>query len=371
VRSGAVIAGSASDEAISPSGTRLLRFARNDERGRIARVAAALFLLAATPAARADDFYAGKEITLYIGSTPGGGYDSYARLLARHWGDHIPGHPAILPVNMPGAGSNKLAYYMYAVAPKDGTAAAEIFAGAIMEPVIGDKPVQDDPSKFGYLGSANNEVFLCAVRSDAPIKTFAEAFKIPVRLAASAEGGSSRDFPAMLDNVLGAKFKIAVGYPGSREMMLAVDQGEVGGLCGIGVSSYAEARPDWFPSGKMIPIAQEALKPDPEFSAKHVPMTLDFAKTDEQRQVLSLMYSQGVFGRPFIVPPGVPADRLEILRRAFVETLRDPATIADAKRARLPLDPISGEEVAALVAKVYATPPAIVKRLKEAIATIP
>jgi len=336
------------------------------------RLAAAVLLLAAvvSPAA-ADDFYAGRQISLYIGSTPGGGYDSYARLLARHWGDHIPGHPTIVPVNMPGAGSNKLAAYMFAAAPKDGTAVAALFPGAILEPLIGDKAVPFDPSKFGYVGSVNTEVFICTVRSDAPIKSFKEAFTTPVSLAASAAGGSSRDFPLMLDNVLGTKFKVVAGYPGSREMMLAVEQGEVNGLCGVGVSSFAEAEPDWFPSGKVIPIAQESLKPDPEMSARHVPLTLDFAKDDEQRQVMSLLYSQEIFGRPYVVPPGVPPERLAVLRQSFMAALRDPATVDDAKRMRLQIDPSSGEDVQALITKVFATPPHIVARLKQAIATLP
>jgi tripartite-type tricarboxylate transporter receptor subunit TctC len=338
-----------------------------------AAAALALFCAGAPAGAAADDaagFYAGKDITLYIGSTPGGGYDSYARLLARHWSEHIPGHPTIVPTNMPGAGSNKLAAYMYAVAPKDGTVVAEIFPGAIMEPLIGN-PVPDDPSKFGYVGSANNEVFICTARSDSPVKTFAEALQKPMSLAASAAGGSSRDFPALSDNILGAKFKIVAGYPGSREMMLAVEQGEVNGLCGVGETSFAEAVPDWIPNGKVIVLAQESLRPDPALTAKGVPTTIDFAKTDEQRQVLRLMYSQGVFGRPFVVPPGVPSERLATLRQAFMAAFHDPATIADAKRVRLMLDPISGEEVSELIAKSYASPPAIVTKLKDAIAKIP
>jgi tripartite-type tricarboxylate transporter receptor subunit TctC len=334
-------------------------------------VAAALALSAPAAAEDAARFYARKDITLYIGSTPGGGYDSYARLLARHWSEHIPGHPTIVPTNMPGAGSNKLAYYIYAVAPKDGTAIGAIFPGAILAPLIGDKPVQHDPRKFGYVGSVNTEVFICTVRSDAPVKSFKDAFTTEVRVAASAAGGSSRDFPLMLDSVLGTKFKVVAGYPGSREMMLAVEQGEVEGLCGVGISSFAEAQPDWIPSGKVIPIAQEALKPDPEMSARHVPLTVDFATTDEQRQVLALMYSQEVFGRPYVVAPGVPPERLAALRQSFMATLRDPATLADAKRIRLQIDPTSGEEVQKLVAKTFATPPNIVARLKQAIATNP
>lgn len=326
------------------------------------------------PAAAEDDvarFYAGRQINLYIGSTPGGGYDSYARLIARHWGDHIPGHPTIVPVNMAGAGSNKLAFYIYAVAPKDGTAVGAVFADAVMEPLIGAKPVQHDPTKFGYVGSANNEVFLCIARADSAVKSFKDALTTEIRMAASAAGGSTRDFPAMLDNLLGAKFKIVQGYPGSREMMLAIEQGEVAGQCGISVSSLATAEPDWIPSGKVTALAQEALRPDPAMSARHVPMTLDFARTDEERQVLELMYSQEVFGRPYVVAPGVPPERLAALRRAFVATLRDPATIEDAGRMRLAIDPISGEEVQALIAKVFATPPHIVERLKQAIATAP
>jgi tripartite-type tricarboxylate transporter receptor subunit TctC len=340
---------------------------------RLALAAALIAASAGAAAAQSGDavarFYAGKNLTFYIGSTPGGGYDSYARLVARHWGDHIPGHPTVVPVNMPGAGSNKLAAYIYSVAPKDGTAVGEIFPGAILEPLIGDKTVPHDPKKLVYIGSANNEVFVCFVRSDAPIKTFAQAFTTPVRLAASAAGGSTRDFPLMLDRMLGTKFDVVAGYPGSREMMLAVEQGEVAGACGIGVSSLDEAEPDWVPSGKVVVLAQEALKPNAEMAARHVPLTLDFAKTDEQRQVLSLMYSQEIFGRPFVAPPGTPPDRVAALRASFMATLKDPATLADAKRVRLYVDPSDGADVQALVAKAYATPPAIVDRLKQAIAS--
>lgn len=342
---------------------------------RAALVALLLASSAGAACAQSDDavarFYAGKQISLYIGSTPGGGYDSYARLVARHWADHIPGHPTIVPVNMPGAGSNKLATYIYAVAPKDGTAVGEIFPGAILEPLIGDKPVPHDPTKLLYVGSANNEVFVCFVRSDAPVKSFKDVFATEVKMAASAAGGSTRDAPLMLDRMLGTKFNVVAGYPGSREMMLAIEQGEVAGACGIGVSSLDEAEPDWVPSGKVRVLAQEALKSNPEMDALHVPLTLDFATTDEQRQVLSLMYSQEVFGRPFVVPPGTPSDRVAALRASFMAALKDPATLEDAKRVRLPVDPIAGEDVQALVAKVFATPPEIVARLKRAIATSP
>jgi len=341
---------------------------------RAAVLATALLAAAGAQAASSDDvarFYAGKQVSLYIGSTPGGGYDSYARLIARHLGDHLPGAPSIVPVNMPGAGGNKVAYYIYAVAPKDGTAIGAIFPGGVMEPLIGDKPVQHDPTKLVYLGSANTEVFVCYVRADAPVKSFKDALATEVSMAPSAEGGSTRDFPLMLDHVLGAKFKIVVGYPGSREMMLAIEQGEVAGQCGISISSLATAMPDWIPSGKVRVLAQEGSKLDPALAKLGVPLTIDFARTDDERQVLELMYSQGVFGRPYVVPPGVPPERVAALRQAFIETLRDRATLEDAKRMRLAVDPVAGEEVQTLVAKVFATPPQIVKRLKDAIATAP
>jgi tripartite-type tricarboxylate transporter receptor subunit TctC len=339
------------------------------------RAAAFLFglvvaIAAASPCARAADavapFFAGRQISLYIGSTPGGGYDSYGRLIARHLGQHIPGHPTIIPVNMPGAGSNKLAYYIYAVAPKDGTAIGAIFPGAIMEPLIGDKPVPHDPRKFLYLGSANNEVDVCFVRADAPVKSFKDVLATPLKIAASAEGGSTRDFPSVLDNILGAKFQLVLGYPGSRQMMLAIEQGEVAGQCGISVSSLAATEPDWIPSGKVTVLAQEALKGDAALTARGVPLTLDFARNDEERRLLEVLYSQDVFGRPYILPPGVPADRVEALRQAFIATMRDPAFKADAERLRLAIDPIAGADVQALVAKIYATPAATIARLKQA-----
>jgi tripartite-type tricarboxylate transporter receptor subunit TctC len=322
----------------------------------------------ATPALAQDavaQFYRGRQVNLYIGSTPGGGYDSYARLIARHLGEHIPGNPTIVPANMPGAGSNKLAYFLYAVAPKDGTAIGAIFPGAIMEPLIGDKKVEHDPQKLIYLGSANNERLLCIIRTDAPVKNFQEALSHEVSLAASAAGGSSRDYPALLNSVLGAKFRIVAGYPGSREMMLAIEQGEVQGECGLGWSSVEEAHPDWIPSGKIKVLVQESLEGHPDVNKLGAPKAIDFAKNAADRQVLETFYSQAIFGRPYAMPPGVPAERVTALRKAFIEALRDPATLADAKRMRLDVEPIEGKEVQDLVTKIYATPAPIIRRIKD------
>lgn len=335
--------------------------------------AVALSCLASAVAAQetAGAFFKGKQLTIVIGSSIGGGYDAYARLLGRHLGAHIPGNPTIVLQNMPGAGSNKAASYIYGVAPKDGTVMAAIFSGAILEPLLGDKPVSHDPSKFNYVGSANNDVFLCVARSDAGVKSFADALVRPLTLAASAEGGSTRDFPTLLNHVLGTKFHVVTGYPGSREEILAVEQGEAQGQCGLGWSSLNTLRPDWIANGTVRILAQEALKGHPTVSKLGVPLTLDFAKTAEDRQVLELVYSQEVFGRPFVLPPGVAAERVATLRQAFMATLRDPDLLEDAKTNLLDVDPISGEDVQALVAKAYATPSRIITRARDAMRYVP
>lgn len=330
----------------------------------------AVIIASALPAAAQDDvaqFYKGKELKLYIGSTPGGGYDSYGRLVAEHMGEHIPGHPTIVPVNMAGAGSNRLAAYLYEVAPKDGTEFGIIFPGAVLDPLIGTQKVQDDPSKFNYIGSANIEVFTCFVRNDAPIQSYKEAFTKEVLVAASAAGGSTRDMPALENNLLGTKFHVISGYPGSREINLAIEQGEVQGACGIGLSSIEVQYPDWATSGKIRVLVQETNKGNATLDAKGVPLSYSFAKSDEDRQIMELAYSQEVFGRPFILPPGVPADRVAALRKAFTETLDDKAVLAEAQKMRLDIAPIPGEEVQALVAKVYAFPQSIVAKAKAAL----
>ncbi len=340
-------------------------------RSRFLCAAGAALLAIGTTAAHAQDsvaqFYKGKELKLNIGSTPGGGYDSYGRLVARYMSKYIPGNPTIVPVNMPGAGSNRLAAYLYAVAPKDGTEFGIIFPGAVLDPLIGAQKVQDDPSKLIYLGSANVEVFTCFVRSDAPIKTYQDAMAKQVLLAASAAGGSTRDMPALENHLLGTKFRVVSGYPGSREIGLAIEQGEVQGACGLGWSSIETQHADWIANKKITVLAQETTKGHPVLDAQKVPLTYSFATNDEQRQIMQLAYSQEVFGRPFVTTPGVPADRVAALRKAFMAALADKELLADAKKMRLDIDPISGEEVQALVAKVYSMSPDIIAKTKQAL----
>lgn len=331
----------------------------------------ALLALGFAATARAQDaveqFYKGRQLKVYIASTPGGGYDSYGRLVGQYIGKYIPGNPTVIPENMPGAGGSRLAGYLYSVAPKDGTEFGIIFPGAVLDPLIGTAPVQDDPSKLIYMGSANVETFLCILRADAPVKSYEDVFKTPITLAASAAGGSTVDMPALENNLLGAKWKVVRGYPGSREISLAVEQGEAQGDCGVGVSSIEVEHPDWQTSGQYKVIAQETNRGHALLDSLHIPLTYSFAKTDEQREVMELAYSQEVFGRPFVMPPGVPADRVAALRKAFMAALQDKDLLADAKKQRLDIEPLSGEDVQALVAKVYAMPPKVVADAKAAL----
>ena len=330
----------------------------------------ALVALAALGPARAQDavaqFYKGKQINLYVGSSAGGGYDTYARLLARRFGNYIPGNPTVVAQNMPGAGSNKLAGYIYSVAPRDGTAIGAIFSGAILQPLLGD-PVQHDPSKLIYVGNANKEVFLCLARTDAPVQSFKDALSRELILGATNEGGSTRDFTAMLDNLLGAKLRIVTGYPGSNEILLALERNEVQGACGLGWSTIAPQRARLLDSGLARVLVQLATVGHPELNRMGVPLAIDFTKTEDDRKVMELVYSQLIFGRPFILPAGVPAERVAALRRAFMAAMQDRDAVAEARGMQLDLDPLAGEAVQAEVAKAYGMPGRIIERAKQSL----
>ena len=314
-----------------------------------------------------EQFFRGKTINLYVGSSAGGGYDTYGRLVARHIGKHIPGQPTIVVQNMPGAGSNKAAGYIYSVAPKDGTAIGAIFPGAILQPLLGDAAVQHEPNKLVYLGSANSDVYHCFMRTDAPAKTFRDALQREVILGASNEGGTTRDLPAMMNNLAGAKFRIVTGYAGSKEIGLAVERNEVNGACGIGWTGFTTLYPHWFEKKLVTMTLQLSVKGHADLNKMGVPLATEFARTKEDRQAMELVLSQGLFGRPYVLPPGVPQDRVAALRGAFTAAMADPALIADAKKANLDLAAISGSDLQTLIASLYALPPSIVEKAKQSL----
>ena len=325
---------------------------------------------AATPALAADpvaQFYAGRQIDLVVGSSAGGGYDTYARLVARYLGRYIPGNPAVVPQNMPGAGSNKAGGYIYSMAPKDGTAIGAVFPGIILQPLIGHIPTPHDPSKFIYVGSANSDAYLCVARKDAPVHTFKDLLSQTLIIAGATEGATTHDLPVVENNLLGAHFRIVSGYPGMRENTMAIESGEVQGVCGYGWASLESQHPEWLTKGFVNIIVQESVKGYSKLNDMGVPRTADFAKSEEDRQALELLYSQGVFGRPYLLPPGVPADRVAALRKAFMEVLHDKALLADAEHMKLDIDAMSGEDLQALVGKLFALPPSISAKVKAAI----
>lgn len=312
-------------------------------------------------------FYRGKIVNIIVGSDAGGGYDAYARLVARHFGDHIPGNPAITVRNMPGAGSNRAAGHLAVQVAKDGLTIGALQASAILYPLMYDRKLQHDPSQFIMIGSANRSVYLCVTRADAPVKTFGEAFEKEVIIGTGAEGASLRELPVLLVNVLGVKLRLVGGYTGSRDITLAMERNEVHGMCGMDWSSLVTQRKDWIDSGFVRLLAQEDLAGHPELNKLGVPLTPSFAKTPGDRQVLEVIYTGNAFGRPFLLPPDVPADRVEALRAAFAATLNDPQLLAEADRSKLDISFIGGAELQALVSRLYSTPDDVIARVKRSL----
>jgi tripartite-type tricarboxylate transporter receptor subunit TctC len=322
---------------------------------------------AASAQTQIADFYRGKNINLIAGNAVGGGTDNYARLLARHMSRHIPGNPSIIVQNMPGASSGKLASYLSSQAPRDGSAIGALDASVILRPLLSDQALPFDASKFAYLGSASKDAYFCIVRADAPVTTFQEALSQPIILGTTAVGSRAHDFPAMVNNVLGAKFRLVTGYAGTRELSLAIENREVQGMCGLSWSTLAAQHPDWIPRGFVRVFVQEDMNGRAELNRLGVPLAVAFARTEDERRIMELFYSQNLFGRPFAAPQGVPADRLAALRGAFVSALGDKDLLADAAKVGLDIGPVSGDDVQALVTKLYGFPANIIERAKWAV----
>ena len=315
------------------------------------------------------DFYRGKTIQVLIGSSAGGGYDLYGRLVARYIGRYIPGHPTVVASNMSGAASIVATQHIAVAAPKDGTVIGAIFPGAIMEPLLGDKSkVKYDARKLSYVGSANSELYVCIVRADAGVKTFEDFLHGGIVIGSSAAGGSTRDFPMLLMSAFSANFKIVAGYPGSTEILLALEKGEVQGTCGVGWSTISVQKAQWLKSGFIKVMAQEGTRSNAALDAQNVPLALSFvAKTPEQKQILQVHYAPLTFGRPFVAAPGIPEDRLQALRDAFMKALQDPELLAEAGKMKLEINPLSGSDVASMVSEIFELPDTAVERARAAI----
>ena len=324
------------------------------------------------PARAADaveSFYAGRNVDFVIGSAAGGGYGVYALVVARHIGKHIPGRPNVVGRLMDGAGSLTAANQLYSRLASDGSVFGAVFTGAIVEPLIGDRSkARYDSRRFGYIGSANRETSICFAHRDADFKSWQDVLDRKLIVGGAGWTSSIRQYPAVLNTILGTKFEIITGYPGSKEAMQAVEKGEVQGTCGIQLSSFMPTNGGWIDSGLVTVFGQiGASGGEPAMDKLGAQNIWDVVKNAEDRQVLELIFNQSEFGRPYITPPGVPADRLKALREAFDATMKDPDFLGEAAKAKLPINPMGGEEFARIVDRLYEVPEPLVARARKAL----
>jgi tripartite-type tricarboxylate transporter receptor subunit TctC len=318
----------------------------------------------ATSAQSVEEFYKGKIMSIYVGSAPGGGYDAYGRAIARHFGDHLPGHPSIVVKNMPGASGLRLAGYMYNAANKSGIEIAGIHNTAVVEQLLGSK-VQFDSRKYNWLGSANQLTSTCVARTSAGVTTVQQAMQKELLVGATGSASSSTQLvAAFMNSLAGTKFKIIKGYPSTSSVFLAMERGEVGGLCGIGWDSLQAQVLEEIKAGKITILVQTGTEKHPDL--KDVPLVLDLARNDTDRKVLEFLVARQYMGRPYVAPPGTPADRVAALRVAFDATMADPKFKATAKKARVPLSPITGQQVQDHVDKLFTLPKDIIDRANAA-----
>jgi tripartite-type tricarboxylate transporter receptor subunit TctC len=315
-----------------------------------------------------EEFYRGNVLEIYNGFSVGSGYDAHMRLMARHIGKHIPGNPTVVPLNMEGAGSLKLTNWLYNAAPKDGSVIALIARGIPFEPLVGigsRDTLRFEADKFVWIGSTTDEVSVCAAWERAGIDEFSDLYEKELITGGIGVGGDPDVFPRILEYVTGAQFRIVSGYPGGADLLYAMERGEVDGRCGWSWASLISTNQRWLDDGSVKILLQMSLRPLPELTEMGVPWVMDLAKTDEDRQLFRMIFARGAVGRPFIAPPGVPADRAEALRQAFQDTVNDPDFLREAHQARLEISPLSGAEAQALIEEVYATPPHVVERARE------
>ncbi len=310
-----------------------------------------------------EEFYRGKNLNLVIGYSVGGGYDIYARMLARHIGRYIPGRPNIIPQNMPGAGSLKSLEYLLSIAPKDGMTFGTFGRSLPLSPVL--EGAKYDATKLEWLGSITSDTSACVAWADKGFKSLND-FKTRQFTGGGLAKGSDPDiFTAVLKNALGLNVKLVTGYPGTKDLVIALERGEVDGVCGYTWSTIKSSHTNWLEGKKLVFLAQMALKRDKELP--DIPLLSEFATNDTQREALLLtMLSQSI-ARPYAMPPGTPKDRADAMRAAFMATMKDKDFLAEAKGARLEVEPYSGEQVADLLRKAYASPANVVAEARRAI----
>ena len=331
-------------------------------------VLAILAGLAALPAAAQDltSVYKGQQIKLVISSPPGGGYDAYARLIARHMGNHLAGNPSIIAQNMPGAGGVKAANFLYTVAPKDGLTIGNLQNTVPFEPLYENKQATFDTSKFNWLGSPSKEVALLAVWHTVPVNSIEEALAKDHTFILGASGINSTPafYGRVLQAVFGIKIKLIAGYPGQTDALLGTERGENEGYASAFWSSLKATKPDWIRDKKIKFLVQMALDPHPEL--KDVPFALAMIKKSDDRLLMELASAQLAIGRPMVAPPEVAPVRVAALRKSLDDTYRDPAFLAECDKLRLECDsPMSGQQMQDILRRVFDSPAPVVARLRD------
>jgi tripartite-type tricarboxylate transporter receptor subunit TctC len=305
---------------------------------------------AETPA----EFYKGKTVDLMIGYAVGGAYDIYGRTVARHIGKHIPGNPSVVAKNMDGAGGLRLANHFFQIAPQDGTQFGIIGRGVPFEPLFGVEQAKFDGTKFGWLGSANDEVSVCAVLASTGISSIKQVRTQEVVIAGTGASNETDQYPKVINGTTGTRFKVVSGYPTGNGPNLAIERGEVQGRCGWSYSSVKATHAHWLAEKKLNILVQVSLNKHPELP--DVPLVAELAVSEEARQIQKLVFARQLLGRPFLAPPNLPADRLAALRKAFMDTMADKEFLAEADKSKLEITPVAGEEIERVVKEIYAAP---------------
>jgi tripartite-type tricarboxylate transporter receptor subunit TctC len=313
----------------------------------------------------AEEFYHGKSVSLLIGFSVGGGYDLYARHLARHMGRHIPGKPTIVPQNMAGAGSLRAANFLYSAAPKDGSVIGTFSRTTGINPLLASGATFDG-TKFTWLGSVTDDVSTCVTWHTSPIKTWNDFLEKPSTLGGQGPSSEPDIFARLYRNVFNAPVKLVAGYPGTNEITLAMERGEVEGLCGLSWSTIKTRHAAWLRDRKINILVQSSFRKEPDIG--DVPLVLDLTKDAEKLQILKLILAAQEMARPFAAPPAIPADRKAALIAAFDATMQDPEFLAEAKKLNIDVRPVTGRALDQLLAELYATPKDVQEKAAAAIA---
>jgi tripartite-type tricarboxylate transporter receptor subunit TctC len=327
---------------------------------------AAVMIAVLPPSAAAADYYAGKTINLIAGTDVGGGFSIYARTIGKYLPRYIAGNPTVVVKNMPGAGGATASAWLYRIAPKDGTAIASVSPNAILGKLLDESQIQYDPTKFQYLAGAERGTRLCMTFQHSKVKTFDDARAQKAVIGATSAGSPTREYAAMYKHAAAARFEIVSGYKGPADLFIAMERGEIDGVCGLDWSALKAQQPDWLKEKKLNLLVQGSLDPDPELTSLDVPTPWTYIKDAVDRSAVELMVGfQQAFGKSYMAPPGVPAVQTRILRDAFNAVLRDKEFLAEAEKLRIEVAPQTGEEIQRVVERAYSAPPNVIERLKK------